>query len=90
MTNNPTEVSDTTNAAEAATTETQAPAADLGLQDLVALKTIVDVASSRGVFKPNEMVAVGTVYSKLEKFLETAQKQSQQAAPAPTQEQTNV
>jgi hypothetical protein len=67
----------------------QAPASEetvteLGLQDLVALKSIVDVASSRGAFKPNEMVAVGTVYSKLEKFLDNAMKQSQAAQQAAT------
>lgn len=63
-------------------------AADLTLQDLSAIKSIIDVASSRGAFKPNEMVAVGTIYSKLDKFLELAQKQSQAAqtaTPTPTQ-----
>ena len=33
------------------------------------MKSIIDVASSRGAFKPNEMAAVGTVYNKLETFL---------------------
>jgi len=42
---------------------------DLTIQDLQGLKTIIDVASARGVFKPNEMVSVGQVYSKLEAFL---------------------
>jgi hypothetical protein len=42
---------------------------DLTVQDLQALKTIIDVASSRGAFKPNEMVTVGQTYSKLEQFL---------------------
>jgi hypothetical protein len=42
---------------------------DLTIQDLQGLKTIIDVASARGVFKPNEMVSVGQVYSKLETFL---------------------
>lgn len=55
--------------------------AELGLQDLVAIKSIIDVASSRGAFKPNEMVAVGSIYSKLEKFLDAAAKQSQSAQP---------
>ena len=54
--------------------------AELTIQDLVAVKSIIDVASQRGAFKPNEMVAVGTIYSKLEKFLTLAQKQSQPAA----------
>lgn len=53
--------------------------AELTIQDLVAVKSIIDVASQRGAFKPNEMVAVGTIYNKLEKFLMLAQKQSQPA-----------
>ena len=47
--------------------EQQGP--DLTVQDLQALKNIIDVASSRGAFKPNEMMAVGSVYTKLETFL---------------------
>jgi hypothetical protein len=69
-------------------------AAELTIQDLVAVKSIIDVASQRGAFKPNEMVAVGTVYSKLEKFLMLAQKQSQPAAQqtstAPTEQDANA
>lgn len=42
---------------------------DLTVQDLQALRSIIDVASSRGAFKPNEMTAVGTVYTKLDTFL---------------------
>lgn len=42
---------------------------DLTVQDLNALKQIIDVASQRGAFKPNEMVAVGQTYQKLEEFL---------------------
>jgi len=61
---------------------------DLTLNDLAALKSIVDVASSRGAFKPNEMVTVGSVYAKLEKFLDLAAKQSQ-AAQAQSQAQQN-
>ena len=47
--------------------EAQGP--DLTVQDLQALRSIIDVASSRGAFKPNEMTAVGTVYTKLDTFL---------------------
>ena len=42
---------------------------DLTVQDLQALRSIIDVASSRGAFKPAEMTAVGTVYTKLDTFL---------------------
>lgn len=53
---------------------------ELTIQDLAALRSIVDVASSRGAFKPNEMVAVGTAYNKLAAFLEGIAKQQQEAA----------
>ena len=46
----------------------------LTVQDLAAFKTIIDLASQRGAFKPNEMVAIGTVYMRLDKFLDHAQK----------------
>ena len=32
---------------------------ELTINDLQSLKVIIDIASSRGAFKPNEMVAVG-------------------------------
>lgn len=47
--------------------ETSSP--DLTVNDLQALKSIIDVASQRGAFKPNEMVAVGQTYNKLDQFL---------------------
>ena len=59
----------------------QAQSPDLTVQDLQALKSIIDVASQRGAFKPNEMMAVGQTYSKLEEFLTAvAAQQSQQGA----------
>jgi hypothetical protein len=67
------------------TAETPAANPELNINDLAAMKSIIDVASSRGAFKPNEMVPVGTVYAKLEAFLAAAQA-AQAAAPqaAPT------
>lgn len=47
---------------------------DLTVSDLIALKNIIDVASSRGAFKPNEMTVVGQTYTKLEEFLQAVQK----------------
>jgi len=46
----------------------------LTLNDLAAMKGIIDIASSRGTFKPNEMVIVGQTYTKLVTFLESAKK----------------
>jgi len=62
-----------------ANTEQQAP--DLTVQDLQSLKAVIDVASQRGAFKPNEMVSVGQVYNKLDLFLNAVQAaQAAQAA----------
>jgi hypothetical protein len=59
---------------------------ELTINDLQAMKVIIDIASSRGAFKPNEMVAVGQTYTKLEAFLDVVAKQAeaQKAATATT------
>lgn len=70
--------------------QTTAPAADaqtqenmdLTINDLSAMKSIIDVASSRGAFKPAEMMTVGQVYSKLSNFLATVSKQQGAQPPA--------
>ena len=43
----------------------QAPAADLTVQDLGVIRSIIDVASTRGAFKANEMQAVGATISAI-------------------------
>jgi|TARA_B110000977_G_C11029649_1_gene474692 hypothetical protein len=54
----------------AATPEVEAAAGpDLSINDLQSIKSIIDVASQRGAFKPGEMAVVGTTYNKLETFL---------------------
>ena len=55
--------------------EQQAPSAELTVNDLGNIKQIIDVARSRGAFKPNEMMTVGQVYNKLETFLATVAQQ---------------
>lgn len=49
----------------------QAPAgmADLSIGDLRNIATVIDVASTRGAFRANEMAGVGTIYNKLQSFL---------------------
>lgn len=49
--------------------------AELNINDLNAMKVIIDIASSRGAFKPNEMMAVGQTYTKLTAFLDSVTKQ---------------
>jgi hypothetical protein len=64
------------NAQETATQETSN---ELNINDLNAMKVIIDIASSRGAFKPNEMVAVGQTYAKLTAFLDQVAKQAEGA-----------
>lgn len=66
----------TPQSATEAQTGSQQP--DLTIQDLNALKAIIDVASSRGAFKPAEMTTVGQTYNKLEQFLVAVGAQQQQ------------
>ena len=71
--------------ADATEAQAQAPAqenaTELTITDLNALKQIIDVASQRGAFKPNEMMTIGSTYNKLETFLSAVA--AQQPAPAP-------
>lgn len=71
------------------TTETTAlaeaaPAApELTVQDLGNIRAIIDVASQRGAFRAAEMAAVGTVFNKLNDFLNAvAPPQADTGAPA--------
>lgn len=50
---------------------------ELTINDLNAMKVIIDIASSRGAFKPNEMTVVGQTYTKLSTFLEQVAKQAE-------------
>jgi hypothetical protein len=60
----------------------QQAAPDLNVNDLNAVKSIIDIATTRGAFKANELEAVGKTYNKLSAFLEhvTRQQQEQQKA----------
>jgi len=53
----------------AQTTPQAQPANDLTIADLKNIGTIIDVASTRGAFRANEMATVGLVYNKLQMFL---------------------
>ena len=64
---------------EAQESATQEPSNELNINDLNAMKVIIDIASSRGAFKPNEMVAVGQTYTKLTAFLDQVAKQAEGA-----------
>lgn len=51
-----------------------APGTDLNISDLVALKSIIEIASQRGAFKANELEAVGKTFNRLNNFLESVSK----------------
>ena len=77
-------MSEEVKAEEAQATEAAQPqaaeqsGAELTVQDLQAIKQIIDVSTQRGAFKANELMSVGQVYNKLEAFLsQVAQQQPQ-------------
>ena len=43
---------------------------NITITDLVAIRNIMNVAAERGTFKAEEMLEVGTIYTKLNNFLE--------------------
>jgi hypothetical protein len=51
--------------------ETQQPAPSLTLQDLVLVAQIIQLTSSRGAFKAEELADVGGLYNKLVTFLQS-------------------
>jgi hypothetical protein len=63
----------------------QQPAPDLTIADLKNLSTIIDVASTRGAFRANEMATVGVMFNKLQAFLaKVAPEQKPENATANT------
>jgi hypothetical protein len=63
-------------AAEVANAEAaqQPQGPDLNVSDLLALKNIIEVATTRGAFKATELEAVGKTFNKLNSFLEAVAK----------------
>jgi len=79
-TNKKEEVSKTTDQSPAAqSTASQQPVADLSIGDLKNLATIIDVASTRGAFRANEMATVGVMFNKLQAFLSKVAPQEQKS-----------
>ena len=61
-------------AAPAAQEAPQQQGPDLNVNDLVALRNIIEVATTRGAFKAAELESVGKVFNKLNTFLEAVAK----------------
>jgi uncharacterized protein YigE (DUF2233 family) len=80
MTQKPNTVEESAPVQEAeATVQEAAAAPDLTIQDLATLKQIIDVATSRGAFKANELEGVGKAYNKLDTFLNAITEQQKAA-----------
>ena len=61
------------------TTQAQ-PDGTINLADLQNVLVVLDLASSRGAFRGQELEPVGQLYNKFKKFVDTAAAQQQQAA----------
>jgi len=94
MANEETKKTETVEAPATATAQATAPAQPqpdpmaLSIGDLKGLASVIDVASTRGAFKANEMAGVGILYNKLQAFLAKMTPEQQPAgtvgAGAPT------
>lgn len=64
-------------------TQPNSAPADLTVVDLQNIRSIIDVAARRGAFAAAEMTAVGTVFNKLDNFLNTVAPPQQPQAEVP-------
>lgn len=76
------QVTEQPNGAEATTEATAVKAPELNINDLMAMRNLIDVVSKRGAFQANELSSVGVLFDKLNAFLESVQAQQAQPAPA--------
>lgn len=76
MTEETTQVENTEVEAQAQA-QTAEQGTDLNINDLVSIKSIIDIASQRGAFKANELEAVGKTYNRLNVFIESVANKEQ-------------
>lgn len=74
------QVTEQVNSQETAAEPAKAP--ELNINDLVAMRNLIDVVTKRGAFQANELSSVGQLFDKLNAFLESVQAQQAPAAPA--------
>lgn len=70
---------------EAPAETTASPDVNLTVADLRNLRTILDIASSRGAFRGPELKPVGEAYDKLDQFVKTVDAKAQAENPAPAE-----
>ena len=64
--------------------EAPTPQPELTITDLQNLRAIIDTAARRGAFPAAEMQAVGSVFDRLNKFLEVVTPQTPDQTQEPT------
>lgn len=67
---------------------TESKPVELTLNDLVAMKSLIELVTQRGAFKASELSSVGVLFDKLNTFLTEAQK-SQSQSQSQEQEDQN-
>lgn len=63
---------------------------ELNIQDLAVARAIIEMATERNTFKPNELAAVGSLYNKLDNFLKEVEKQAEAAKEGTEAAQENA
>ena len=53
--------------------------AELNIQDLAVMRSVIELATERGTFKAGELAAVGIVFNKLDQFLKQVEEQAKAA-----------
>lgn len=59
------------------TVQQEQKAPDLNLNDLAAIRNLIEVVTARGAFKANELSAAGALFDKLSAFLDAAAAKSE-------------
>lgn len=71
-------------------TATETPP-DLTVNDIQSIERIINIATTRGAFRANEMTAVGQIYDRISKFLAYVAKVNEEKnKQEETKETTNV
>lgn len=63
---------------------------NFSIQDLLQVKNIIEVASSRGAFRADELTTVGSCYDKLKMFLDLAVAKAEETAGSSEQGESNA
>lgn len=59
----------------------------LTISDLATLRNVIDLASTRGAFRANELAEVGEIYNRLNHFVEASIAAAQAQQPEQASEQ---